>query len=224
MYNSESLHGSTPYQVDHYDSTSIFVQPLYGSLQLPDIHRLTGTTGCVHQLWETKVPRTVNVQIRKLAWQHTIPSGSLWCYKQFCTPAVWIFMALSRTSPYGYHRLCTQIMSSRKSLTAGVQFHKLAWQYTIPRIAVTLKAFFTPAVQICTAPWRTSPNGYHRCCLQIMSFRGILTAGVRFRKSAWQYNTPKRALTCKRHFRTPSVLICRLSWRTSPYGYHRLCT
>ena len=50
MYNSESFHGSTPYQGDHSDAKYIFVHLLYRSLQLPYVYHVTGTTDCVNKL------------------------------------------------------------------------------------------------------------------------------------------------------------------------------
>ena len=57
--------------------TALFLT-LYGYVQLPDEHGLTGTTCCVQPLWGPVVPHTVNVQILKLALQNTIPRVSLW--------------------------------------------------------------------------------------------------------------------------------------------------
>ena len=74
VYNSKSLHCSTPYQ----GITLMLKACSYTRCtHLPDIHRLTGTNGCVHQLRGPVVPCIVNVQFRKLAWQYTIPRGSL---------------------------------------------------------------------------------------------------------------------------------------------------
>ena len=178
MYNSESLHGSTPFHGDHYNAKGIFVYLLYRNVHLPDLHRLTGTTDCVLKLWISVVPLTAGVPFRKLARLYTIPGWSLWYEQHFRRPAVWICTANWRTSPYGYHRLCTPTISTHGASYSIVQLR-----------------------------WCTTDYG----CVHKLSGPVVPhTAVVQYRKCTWQYNTPKRALTCKRHFCTLSVLICQL--------------
>ena len=128
MYDFKSLHGSSPYQGDHSDGNGIFVQSLYGSLQLPDVHRLTGTTGNVHQLWGPVVPRTVNLQFCKIhgsapyQGNHSVANGIFLhlLYGSVQLPDVHRFT--------GTTECVHQLWGSVASLTAGVRFLKYTWK------------------------------------------------------------------------------------------------
>ena len=56
VYDSENAHGITTPLSEHSHANGIVAHPLYGSVQLPDVHHLTLTTDCLHQLWRPVVP------------------------------------------------------------------------------------------------------------------------------------------------------------------------
>ena len=47
-HDSENTHGSTTQHRKYCHSNGIVAHTLYGSVQLPDVHHLMGTTDCVH--------------------------------------------------------------------------------------------------------------------------------------------------------------------------------
>ena len=225
MYNSESLHGSTPYQVDQSDDNGIFIHPLYGSVQPHDVHRLMGTTDCAHQLWGSVAPLTASVCFLIYTWQ--------------CSTTRW---GLTQT---GFS--CTRYMDFYSSLTyVGVRLNKAMFtNYRVP-LRPILQVYDSENAHGNTTPQRGHchvisivahtlygsvqlPDVHHLtgttdCVHKFWRSVSSLTAAVRFRKCTWQCPTPRWALWRKQHFRAPLIRICTSPWRTSPYGYHRLCT
>ena len=136
VYDIANAHGSTIPQSEHLHANSIVVHPLYRSVQLPDLHRLTGTTDCVYKLRVSIAFLIAGVQFRKLVWQYTIPRDQ----SDLCTRCT-DNTAPGCTSPCGYHKLCTPAMRTHGAPHSERAITKLSWHYTIPRITLMQKAF-----------------------------------------------------------------------------------
>ena len=74
-------------------ANELFVHPLYGFIQHPDIRRCTGSISCTHKLGGAVAPRIVGVPFRQRACHFSRPWGPVLQQRNFLTLDVWFYTA-----------------------------------------------------------------------------------------------------------------------------------